>query len=174
MSAIVMVSPTSRQQPVHQVQGGFPTLHTPRITLIERSLEIDDVIARGGDVRLVAVLLPEQELVDLGLREGILGQQRTAARQIADDGVRLGEAASVVELDRGNAAQWKGPEKLGCPGFSLHDVDMHPDIGQARPVGRVLDLEAVAGAEVTEDSHGTCCPPARRARRVRPTRLSLR
>jgi hypothetical protein len=82
------------EQAVHQIEGGLPALHAPRLALIERPLQIDHVIAGGGHVWLVAVLLPEQQLVDLGLHEGIVRQQRAAARQVADDGIRLGEAAA--------------------------------------------------------------------------------
>jgi hypothetical protein len=43
----------------------------------------------NGDIGLVAVLLPEQQLVDLALDEGVFRQKRAAARQEPDDGVRL-------------------------------------------------------------------------------------
>ena len=124
------------EQLFHQVERGFPALDPRRLARLLRPPEIEHVETADRDIRLVAVLLPEQQFVDLGLRKGVFRQQRAAARQEPDDGVRLRQAAAVIELDRRHLSHRIAAQRLGRPAFALGDVERGPAIRQAEMIGR--------------------------------------
>ncbi len=157
-----------------KLERGFAALDPLRLARLLRPPEIEHVEAADRDIRLVAVLFPEQQLVDLGLRKGVFRQQRAAARQEPDDRVRLRQAAAVIELDRRHLSHRIAAQRLRRPALALADVDRGPAIRQAEMIGRVLDLEAVSGREVAVDDHepGSHCWSIGLARRCRRSNAS--
>ena len=60
---------------LHQIERLLTTLHPHRIAFLFRAAEIDHMEAAGRHIGLVAVLLPEQQFVDLRLGERVGREQ---------------------------------------------------------------------------------------------------
>ena len=101
-------------QLLHRVKRLFAAFDHPRLTLARRLAEIEHLEARHRDIGLVAVLLPEQQLVDLGARERVGGNEPRVARQIEQDRVGLREAPTVGEFDDRNLPERIEGEKLAA------------------------------------------------------------
>src|SRR6476620_12249478 len=97
-------------------------------------LQIEHLEAAYGDVRLMAILFPEQPLVHLPLRERILRDEVRTAREIEDDGVGLRQRAAVVEFDRRHLAGAVEFEKFRGARLALQRIDRNPAVGQREMV----------------------------------------
>src|SRR5262249_14202597 len=115
--------------------------------------EIDHLEAAHRDIRLVAVLFPEQPLIHLRRSKGVRRDEIAAAREIADDGVGLRERAAVVELDGRHLTPRIELEEFRRAAAALQLVDLDPLIGQREVVKNPLPLQAVAGIAVAVDLH---------------------
>src|SRR5262249_6285856 len=135
--------------------------------------KIDHLEAAYRDIGFVAVLLPEQPLVHLRLSEAIRGDQRTAARERADDGIGLRERAAVIEFDGRHLRRAVKGEELRRMRLALERVDRHPRIGQREMVADPFDLQAIAGIAVAVDLHAWRFPLTKADEQAAP-RLSTK
>jgi hypothetical protein len=135
-------------------QGAGAALDQLGVQLLDRLAQIDDLEAGHRDIRLVAVLLPEQPLVHLGPLERVAGDQRRALGQMQHDGVRLGQGPTVLEDHRRHLPGRVHRQELRGPRLRLQDVDLDP----FKRLGQVLrdpfHLQAVARDRVAKDAEG--------------------
>jgi hypothetical protein len=89
----------------------------------------------------VAVLLEEHPGEGARPGEAVVGQVRGALGEVAEDRVRLGEVAAVLELDQRDAAVGVPGQELGAPGLrgvgqdvELGDLDRLAQLGQEERV----------------------------------------
>src|SRR3954447_8653662 len=147
-----------RQVLLHAIERRVAALDLFRIELGGVLAEIDDLEAAHRDIGLVAVLFPEQPFVHLGGSEGIARNERTVAREIADDGIGLRQRATVVESDGGNLAGTVHLEELRRTGLALAGVDLDPLVEHRELVADPLHLQTIAGIAIAVDPHR--CPRA--------------
>jgi len=144
---------TAFEQLLHQVECRLAALDPIGLARLPGLAKVPHVETAHRDVRLMAVLLPEQQFVDARGEIGVLGQQRTAVGEIAHDRIRLGEMAPIVELDHRHLAHGVHAQEIPGARLALQDVDRHPLVAEPEVIGGVLHLEAVAGDGVAVDLH---------------------
>ena len=142
-----------RELLLHPRQRRITALDLVGIEIGGRLAEIEHLEAADGDIRLMAVLLPEQPLVHLSFRERILRNEAGAAGEIADDGVGLRQRAAVVEFDRRHLAGTVEPEEFRRPRLALERIDGNPAIGQREMVAHPFHLQTIAGIGIAVDFH---------------------
>ena len=116
--------------------------------------EIDHLETAHRDIRLVAVLLPEQPFIHLRRRKSIAGDQIAAAGEIFDDGVGFRKRPAVVEFDRRHLPRVIELEEFRRAGLAVARVDFDPVVGDRKPVADKLHLQAIARIAVAVDFHG--------------------
>src|SRR3954462_15101515 len=107
---------------LHAVKRRIAALDLFRIELGGVLAEIDELEAAHRDVGLVAVLFPEQPFVHLGGSKGGARNERTVAREIADDGIGLRQRATIVEGYGGHLAGTVHLKELRRAGLALSGV----------------------------------------------------
>src|SRR5436190_11686421 len=90
--------------PLHEVERGFSADHPDSLARFLRLPEIDHLETADRDIGLVAVLLPEHELVRLGFLILICRHERAAAREMPQNRVRLRQVATIIKLDHRHLA----------------------------------------------------------------------
>jgi hypothetical protein len=78
----------------------------------------------GRNVGLVAVLLEAHPLEHAGVFEPIHRQKGRVVGQVVENGVRLREALSVLELEQGDLPVRVHPQKIGRTRFAFDDVHL--------------------------------------------------
>src|SRR6185503_11317010 len=111
---------------LHPSQRRIAALDLVGVEVGSRLAQIEHLEAADGDVRLMAVLFPEQPLVHLPFRERILWNEMRTAGEITDDRVGLRQRAAVVEFDRRHLPGAIKLEKLRGARLALEGVDRYP------------------------------------------------
>lgn len=138
---------------LHDVECGFAPLNTPGLPRFLRFFQIAHMEAADGDIGFVAVLFPEQPFIHFRLCKRILWQECTAPAEEAEDCIRLRQRVAIVELHHGHLAMRIELQERVRSRLSLQDVDILPFVFQTKNIGRVFDLQAVAGLQIAENFH---------------------
>ena len=96
----------------------------------------------------MAVLLEEEPLENLRPQDAIIGQEARVLRQVPLDGVRFGEAGSVLQLEEGDPTVRIERQVLGGAGLAAQDVVLDPLEGQLELAQQQPHLVAVSGLQV--------------------------
>ena len=116
--------------------------------------EIDHLETAHRDIRLVAVLLPEQPFIHLGRRKGIAGDEIAAAGEVFDDGVGFRKRPAVIEFDRRHLPCAIELEEFRRAGLAVARVDFDPAIGDREVLADKLHFQTIARIAIAVDFHG--------------------
>src|SRR5438105_10221765 len=135
----------ARQMFLHDLERGVPWRHL----LLElglvflRAAEVTYDEARYRDIGFVAVLLEEEPLQHLRVKQALGRQERRSLRQIVEDGIGLREIDPSLDLEKRNPAVRVLREKGRGPRLLLENVDVHPLVRPLELREQQLDLVAV-------------------------------
>jgi hypothetical protein len=101
----------------------------------------------------VAVLLEEHPLQHLRATQLRRGHEARPFREIPEDGVRLGQVRSVVELERGDPPVRVALEEVRRARLAFVDIDVRPVIFLAELREQQPHLVAVARVEIVVEMH---------------------
>ena len=139
---------------LHDLQRGVPGRHL----LLElglvffRAAEVADDVARHRDIGLVAVLLEEEPLQHLCVKQALGRQEGRSLREIVEDGVGLRETDPILHLEQRNLAVRVLREKGRRPRLLLENVDVHPLVRPLELGEQQFDLVAVPRLQITVDA----------------------